>query len=81
MISFDDSPIYDKKVFRETFPDWPKAKCKFYYESADAYSAQGHKYINWQKAVNNWASRDDLQQKYTWPKDSAGENSLNGLVL
>lgn len=81
MISFEDSPIYDKKVFRETFPDWPKAKCKFYYESADAYSAQGNKYINWQKAVNNWASRDDLQQRYTWPKDAVGESGLNGLVL
>ena len=77
MISFEDSDIYDKKVFVEKFLEWPKDKCKFYYESADAYSAQGNKYINWEKAIKNWASRDDLQGKYKWATD----NGLNGLVL
>lgn len=79
MISFEDSPIFDKKAFVVVFHDWPKAKCKFYYESADSYSAQGNKYINWEKAIRNWALRDDTQKKYTWPLDN--NNGLNGLQL
>lgn len=82
MISFEESPIFDKRVFREKFIEWPIAKCKFYYESADSYSAQGNKYINWEKAIQNWASRDDAQKKYTWPADVAENNSqIKGLAL
>ena len=82
MISFEDSEIFDRKMFSIQFSTWPKAKMKFYYESADAYSAQGNKYIDWEKAIRNWASRDDLQNKYQWPKDgSVKGDGLNGLVL
>jgi hypothetical protein len=82
MISFDESPIFNKMEFAITFKDWPKAKMKFYHESADSYSAQGNKYINWEKAIRNWASRDDAQKKYTWPKDAVqGNEQFNGLVL
>lgn len=71
MISFEESALYDKKVFLETM-GWGVDKCKFYYESADAYSAQGNKYIDWEKAIKNWASRDDLQKKYKWAADVKG---------
>lgn len=81
LISFEDSPIFDKKIFRQKFSTWPTAKCKFYYESADSYSAQDKKYVNWEKAIKNWAARDDAQQKYTWPADIVGKNQIQGLSL
>lgn len=77
MVSFEESPIYDKKEFADKFNTWHPTKMKFYYESADAYSAQGNKYIDWEKAIRNWASRDDLQNKYKWPTQNTPMNGLS----
>jgi len=73
-ISFEESDIYNKAEFKNYFTEWPTEKCKFYFEAADGYSSQGNKYVNWGKAINGWASRDDAQNKYLWPKKSIDSN-------
>lgn len=62
-ISFDKSPFFDKMYFTTSFPDWSKEKKSYYYDSALAYSTEGNKYIDWGKAISNWAKRDELQGK------------------
>jgi hypothetical protein len=62
-ISFDKSEIFDKLKFKDTFPDWSKEKLKHYYEAAERYSGEGNKYVNWAKAIQGWASKDELQGK------------------
>jgi hypothetical protein len=62
-ISFDKSLIFDKNEFKNTFPDWSKEKLKHYYEAAERYSGEGNKYVNWAKAIQGWASKDELQGK------------------
>jgi hypothetical protein len=62
-ISFDKSLIFDKNEFKNTFPDWNKEKLKHYYEAAERYSGEGNKYVNWAKAIQGWASKDELQGK------------------
>ena len=62
-ISFDKSLIFDKNEFKNSFPDWSKEKLKHYYEAAERYSGEGNKYVNWVKAIQGWASKDELQGK------------------
>ena len=62
-ISFDKSLIFDKNEFKNSFPDWSKEKLKHYYEAAERYSGEGNKYVNWAKAIQGWASKDELQGK------------------
>jgi hypothetical protein len=62
-ISFDKSLIFDKNEFKNSFPDWSKEKLKHYYEAAERYSEEGNKYVNWAKAIQGWASKDELQGK------------------
>ena len=82
MVSFEESDIYDKVEFKAYFPTWPVAKLKFYYNAADNWSNQGNKYINWGKAINNWADRDDAQKKYIWPKDGlTNKNNIESGLL
>jgi hypothetical protein len=59
--SFQDSELIDKNKFKDYFPEWNKTKLAYYYDSAISYSLEGHKYVNWGAAVNNWAKRDELQ--------------------
>ncbi|MES3018189.1 MAG: hypothetical protein V4721_10440 [Bacteroidota bacterium] len=80
-IFFHESEIYDKEKFKQTFPDWPLAKLKHYYDSADTYSGEGNKYVNWDRTIHNWASRDDAQSKYKWAPDNVVADKLNGLVM
>jgi hypothetical protein len=62
-VSFQDSELIDKNKFKDYFPEWNKTKLAYYYDSAISYSLEGHKYVNWGAAVNNWAKRDELQGK------------------
>jgi hypothetical protein len=57
-LSFKDSEIYDKVKFAESFPNWDKNKLKFWYESAEDYSAQGNKYVDWKAAIRSWERKD-----------------------
>lgn len=59
-ISFEESDIFDKHKFAGYFKTWNKVKMKYYYESAESYSAQGHRYVDWGKAIRNWAAKDSL---------------------
>ena len=60
-ISFNDSLIFDKVNFKNRFPNWSKEKLLHYYNSALSYSTEGHKYVDWGMAINNWASRDEVK--------------------
>lgn len=62
-INFSESEIFDKIKFAKAFPDWSKDKLKYYYEAADRYSNEGNKYVNWDRAVHNWATKDEVQGK------------------
>ena len=62
-VSFQNSELFDKNKFKDYFPEWNKTKLAYYYDSAISYSLEGHKYVNWGAAVNNWAKRDELQGK------------------
>ena len=82
-VAFEQSEIFDKKSFRQIFSEWPKSKCIHYYNSAISYSAEGNRYVKWDLAIANWARRDDLEGRYTWPADSVTQNNnqIKGLAL
>lgn len=61
--SFTDSILYDRNEFAKYFEGWNKEKLKYYYDAADNYSAQGNKYIDWGKAIRNWATKDEASNK------------------
>lgn len=65
-ISFEDSNIFDKNIFKLNFDGWNKTKLLYYYEAAIAYSNEGNKYVSWKSAINNWAKRDELQGKLSF---------------
>lgn len=67
-ISFSKSDIFSKEKFKEKFPEWPKEKLKYYWESADRYSTEGHKYIDWKKAITGWAAKDEREGKIKFNK-------------
>lgn len=57
--SFEKSPFFDKKIFREKFKDWPEQKVWDFYERALGYSkANGGKYLDWIMAIRNWDKKD-----------------------
>jgi uncharacterized protein YdaU (DUF1376 family) len=65
--SFRFSPYFDKKVFAESLPEWPKEKLAHYYRAADEYSqVNGGKYLNWILAVQIWARKDEENNKVPW---------------
>ena len=55
---FKNSPFYDKATFKNAFQEWSNEKLKFWYESAEDYSAQGHMYKDWSAAVRSWERKD-----------------------
>jgi hypothetical protein len=58
--SFENSIYFEKKIFKEAFPDWEREKLAKYYESALLYSqSKGVKYLNWAAAIKNWEKRDN----------------------
>jgi hypothetical protein len=62
--SFENSIYFDKKKFKEEFPEWEREKLAKYYESALLYSqSKGVKYLNWAAAIKNWEKRDNQNNK------------------
>lgn len=62
--SFENSIYYNKKNFKEAFPEWEREKLAKYYESALLYSqSKGVKYLNWAAAIKNWEKRDNQNNK------------------
>jgi len=62
--SFENSIYFDKKKFKEAFPEWEREKLAKYYESALLYSqSKGVKYLNWAAAIKNWEKRDNQNNK------------------
>jgi len=60
--SFSSSPYYDFEVFKEPLlkNGWNIEKIKNYYDRAEGYSeANGGKYLDWIKAVQNWERKSD----------------------
>lgn len=82
-IPFEESDIFDKKAFKAKFPDWSSDKLRHYHSAAIAYSGEGNKYVNWDRAIQNWASADDARDKFKWKPDAPVTNNkpLNGLVM
>lgn len=78
-ISFDKSLFYDKVYFSTHFTEWTKEKKLYYYTSAIAYSTEGNKYVDWGKAISNWAKRDELQNKLKFDVKHSFVN-LGGIV-
>jgi hypothetical protein len=59
--SFEESEIFDKFKFKDSFPDWGKEKLAHYYEAAERYSIEGNKYVSWKLAIQTWAKKDELK--------------------
>jgi hypothetical protein len=79
-VSFNDSEIYDLKAFADAFPDWSKEQKRYYYDAASSYSDEGNKYINWKSAINNWALRDEHNQRNFFFKKSNYKNEPNTII-
>lgn len=69
-ITFQESVIFDKNVFKEKFPEWNKTKLAYYYQRAIDYSNEGNKYIDWVAAIRGFAKRDELQGKLKFESKS-----------
>lgn len=78
-ITFNDSAIFDKVKFKEKFSEWNKQKLGYYWNSALAYSGEGHKYIDWASAIRNWAKRDELQGKLKF-NTSSNSTVISGII-
>lgn len=73
-ISFPESPFFDKNFFKLRFSKWGVEKLRHYYNAAERYSAEGNKYINWDKAIEGWAEKDELQGKLKFDVGASTEN-------
>jgi len=59
-ISFEESNLFDKIIFKETFPDWSQDKLRHYYDAALRYSVEGNKYVSWELAIKQWERKDKI---------------------
>ena len=75
-ISFEDSNIFDKNIFKAEFKDWNNTKLLYYYEAAIAYSQEGNKYVYWGLAIKKWAKNDELQGKLSFIEKSTKHSGL-----
>lgn len=60
-ITFQQSSIFEKSKFKSAFPSWGTQKLRYYYNSAESYSIEGNKYVDWKRAISNWAERDEIK--------------------
>jgi hypothetical protein len=70
---FKNSVIFDKTIFKQTFPDWSIEKLKYYYESANDYSeSKGKMYKDWIAAIRSWERKDQIKGdvKYSQSKQT-----------
>jgi hypothetical protein len=59
-ISFEESNIFDKILFKETFSEWSQDKLRHYYDAALRYSIEGNKYVSWELAIKQWERKDKI---------------------
>jgi hypothetical protein len=59
-ISFEESTIFHKMLFKETFPNWSQDKLRHYYDAALRYSVEGNKYVSWELAIKQWERKDKI---------------------
>jgi hypothetical protein len=59
-ILFEESNLFDKIIFKETFPDWSQDKLRHYYDAALRYSVEGNKYVSWELAIKQWERKDKI---------------------
>ena len=59
-IQFEESNLFDKIIFKETFPDWSQDKLRHYYDAALRYSIEGNKYVSWELAIKGWERKDKI---------------------
>jgi hypothetical protein len=59
-IQFEESNLFDKISFKETFPDWSQDKLRHYYDAALRYSVEGNKYVSWELAIKQWERKDKI---------------------
>jgi len=57
-IYFQDSELFDKVKFKETFSEWSTDKLRHYYDAALRYSIEGNKYVSWKLAIEAWERKD-----------------------
>ncbi len=74
-ISFQESAIYNKTDFATQFM-WPKKKAEYYWNSADVWSKEGNKKIDWIGTIKNWERRDVAEGKLKFTEESK-EDQLN----
>jgi hypothetical protein len=70
---FKNSVIFDKTIFKQTFPNWSIEKLKYYYESANDYSeSKGKMYKDWIAAIRSWERKDQIKGdvKYSQSKQT-----------
>jgi hypothetical protein len=70
---FKNSIIFDKNIFKQTFPNWSIEKLKYYYESANDYSeSKGKMYKDWIAAIRSWERKDQIKGdvKYSQAKQT-----------
>jgi hypothetical protein len=76
---FKDSEYFDKKKFKEIFPDWPIDKLKFYYESAIEWSDEKNgKKKDWARTIKNWAAKHEKEGKINFNRSTS--TILSGII-
>ena len=73
-ITFSESPFFDKNNFKLRFSKWGVERLRHYYNAAVRYSEEGHKYVNWDNAIEGWSDKDDLQGKLKFDVGTSTEN-------
>jgi len=79
-IPFTQSDIFDKNLFKLKFNKWGVERLRYYYNAAERYSEEGHKYINWGKAIQAWSDRDDLVGKLKFDVGTSAENKSTSVT-
>jgi hypothetical protein len=75
-IPFEESDIYDKKLFAAKFNKWNKEKLAYYWNAADSWSEEGGRKVNWYKTILNWATRDEKEGRLKF-KEEVQEEKTN----
>lgn len=75
-IHFSESEIFDATKFKDSFPDWSKAKLRYYYDSVLAWSNEGNQKIDWIATVRNWEARDAKEGKLKFEPDVKDRNNI-----
>jgi hypothetical protein len=75
-ISFEDSELFDKVKFKETFNEWSTDKLRHYYDAALRYSIEGNKYVSWKLAIEAW-ERKDIINNVKYKSEVSNESDID----